>query len=76
MGYAWASRDRLCPMRMVSDHCYSDHRFELLRLEASMRSLRRTPGSCRTSAEDRTVNPGSWNNPAPLDLSGSGSGTT
>ena len=41
MSYAWASRDRLCPMRMVSDHGYHDHLFELRRLEAACKSLRR-----------------------------------
>ncbi len=39
MGYAWASRDRLCPMRMVSNHGYHWHRFEIAQEEAR-RSLR------------------------------------
>jgi hypothetical protein len=37
MTYAWSSRDRLCPMRMVwHERNYNDPRFELRRLEHRM----------------------------------------
>jgi hypothetical protein len=41
MTYAWASRDRLCPMRMVwPEHNYNWPKYELRRLRITYSSLR------------------------------------